>query len=47
MKDNFMIMIETWHKPDFGNQENVSGSLSDEVKYTQTRAYNWNNLRIL
>ncbi|XP_036419645.1 phosphatidylinositol transfer protein, alpha a [Colossoma macropomum] len=23
MKDNFMIMIETWHKPDIGDQENV------------------------
>uniref|UniRef100_A0AAR2KGK4 Phosphatidylinositol transfer protein alpha isoform n=1 Tax=Pygocentrus nattereri TaxID=42514 RepID=A0AAR2KGK4_PYGNA len=23
MKDNFMIMIETWHKPDLGEQENV------------------------
>ncbi|XP_029373740.1 phosphatidylinositol transfer protein alpha isoform-like [Echeneis naucrates] len=25
MKDNFMIKIETWHKPDMGNQENVHG----------------------
>lgn len=24
MNDNFMIMIETWHKPDLGEQENVS-----------------------
>uniref|UniRef100_A0A4W4F4X4 Phosphatidylinositol transfer protein alpha isoform n=1 Tax=Electrophorus electricus TaxID=8005 RepID=A0A4W4F4X4_ELEEL len=23
MKDDFMIKIETWHKPDFGEQENV------------------------
>lgn len=26
MKDNFLIMIETWHKPDLGEQENVSAS---------------------
>ncbi|XP_071327962.1 phosphatidylinositol transfer protein alpha isoform-like [Trachinotus anak] len=25
MKDNFMIKIETWHKPDMGDQENVHG----------------------
>ncbi|XP_030633214.1 phosphatidylinositol transfer protein, alpha a [Chanos chanos] len=25
MKDNFMVMIETWHKPDLGDQENVHG----------------------
>lgn len=24
MKDKFMIKIETWHKPDMGDQENVS-----------------------
>jgi len=24
MKDNFLVMIETWHKPDLGEQENVS-----------------------
>lgn len=24
MKDDFFIKIETWHKPDFGNLENVS-----------------------
>ena len=24
MKDNFLIQIETWHKPDLGEQENVS-----------------------
>lgn len=29
-----MIMIETWHKPDFGDQENVSGHLSCGVKYS-------------
>lgn len=23
MKDNFLIKIETWHKPDLGHQENV------------------------
>ncbi|KAM4545892.1 phosphatidylinositol transfer protein alpha isoform [Odontesthes bonariensis] len=25
MKDNFLIKIETWHKPDSGHQENVHG----------------------
>ncbi|XP_069508199.1 phosphatidylinositol transfer protein beta isoform-like [Ambystoma mexicanum] len=25
MKDDFFIKIETWHKPDLGNQENVHG----------------------
>uniref|UniRef100_A0A8C8DQY8 Phosphatidylinositol transfer protein alpha isoform n=1 Tax=Oryzias sinensis TaxID=183150 RepID=A0A8C8DQY8_9TELE len=25
MKDKFLIKIETWHKPDMGNQENVHG----------------------
>lgn len=25
MKDKFMIKIETWHKPDMGDQENVHG----------------------
>ncbi|KAM7374374.1 hypothetical protein PAMP_007035 [Pampus punctatissimus] len=25
MKDNFLIKIETWHKPDLGHQENVHG----------------------
>uniref|UniRef100_A0A672Z8S9 Phosphatidylinositol transfer protein alpha isoform n=1 Tax=Sphaeramia orbicularis TaxID=375764 RepID=A0A672Z8S9_9TELE len=25
MKDDFMIKIETWHKPDMGDQENVHG----------------------
>lgn len=24
MKENFLIKIETWHKPDMGHQENVS-----------------------
>lgn len=24
MKDDFMIKIETWHKPDMGSLENVS-----------------------
>lgn len=24
MKDDFMIKIETWHKPDMGTMENVS-----------------------
>ncbi|CAG14632.1 unnamed protein product, partial [Tetraodon nigroviridis] len=23
MKDNFLIKIETWHKPDMGHLENV------------------------
>ncbi|XDV32208.1 hypothetical protein PO909_003080 [Leuciscus waleckii] len=23
MKDNFLVMIETWHKPDLGEQDNV------------------------
>lgn len=35
-----MIMIETWHKPDYGDQENVSVHLSNEAKCTQTSAYN-------
>ncbi|CAB1347667.1 unnamed protein product, partial [Coregonus sp. 'balchen'] len=25
MKDNFLIKIETWHKPDMGDQDNVHG----------------------
>uniref|UniRef100_A0A8C6T6N8 Phosphatidylinositol transfer protein alpha isoform n=1 Tax=Neogobius melanostomus TaxID=47308 RepID=A0A8C6T6N8_9GOBI len=25
MKDNFLIKIETWHKPDLGRQDNVHG----------------------
>uniref|UniRef100_A0AAY4EPV5 Phosphatidylinositol transfer protein alpha isoform n=1 Tax=Denticeps clupeoides TaxID=299321 RepID=A0AAY4EPV5_9TELE len=25
MKDNFLVQIDTWHKPDLGNQENVHG----------------------
>jgi len=24
MKENFLIKIETWHKPDMGQQDNVS-----------------------
>lgn len=24
MKDNFLIKIETWHKPDLGHLENVT-----------------------
>lgn len=24
MKEDFLIKIETWHKPDLGTQENVS-----------------------
>lgn len=26
MKDDFMIKIETWHKPDMGTIENVSAN---------------------
>ncbi|XP_062329966.1 phosphatidylinositol transfer protein, alpha a [Osmerus eperlanus] len=29
MKDNFMIKIETWHKPDMGEQDNVHGLDAD------------------
>ncbi|KAI4883164.1 hypothetical protein NFI96_013932 [Prochilodus magdalenae] len=32
MKDNFMIMIETWHKPDIGDQENVHKLSPEEWK---------------
>uniref|UniRef100_A0A3Q2VH07 Phosphatidylinositol transfer protein, alpha a n=1 Tax=Haplochromis burtoni TaxID=8153 RepID=A0A3Q2VH07_HAPBU len=32
MKDNFMIKIETWHKPDMGDQENVHGLDPDTWK---------------
>ena len=28
MKDNFIIKIETWHKPDLGTIENVSKQIS-------------------
>lgn len=26
MKEDFLIKIETWHKPDLGTQENVSST---------------------
>lgn len=26
MKEDFLIKIETWHKPDLGSQENVSST---------------------
>uniref|UniRef100_A0A3B3QFI2 Phosphatidylinositol transfer protein alpha isoform n=1 Tax=Paramormyrops kingsleyae TaxID=1676925 RepID=A0A3B3QFI2_9TELE len=32
MKDNFLIKIETWHKPDLGTQENVHGLDADTWK---------------
>ncbi|KAG5269517.1 hypothetical protein AALO_G00202910 [Alosa alosa] len=32
MKDNFLIQIETWHKPDLGEQENVHGLDADVWK---------------
>ncbi|XP_046891283.1 phosphatidylinositol transfer protein, alpha a [Hypomesus transpacificus] len=32
MKDNFMIKIETWHKPDTGERENVHGLDADMWK---------------
>ncbi|TSK16138.1 Phosphatidylinositol transfer protein alpha isoform [Bagarius yarrelli] len=32
MKENFLIKIETWHKPDMGNQENVHGLDPDTWK---------------
>lgn len=32
MKDDFMIKIETWHKPDMGTLENVSKSNARESK---------------
>ena len=31
MKEDFLIKIETWHKPDLGTQENVS-STSQELQ---------------
>lgn len=34
MKDAFMIKIETWHKPDMGDQENVHGL--DEKSWGET-----------
>lgn len=33
MKENFLIQIETWHKPDLGEQENVSEILSVRVRF--------------
>lgn len=30
MKDDFMIKIETWHKPDMGTIENVSRGRTDQ-----------------
>ncbi|KAM9441585.1 phosphatidylinositol transfer protein alpha isoform-like isoform 2-T2 [Salvelinus alpinus] len=35
MKDNFLIKIETWHKPDMGVQENVHGLDPDQWKKTE------------
>ncbi|XP_041431438.1 phosphatidylinositol transfer protein, beta L homeolog isoform X1 [Xenopus laevis] len=32
MKDDFFVKIETWHKPDFGEQENVHGLDCDTWK---------------
>lgn len=32
MKDNFLIQIDTWHKPDLGTQENVHGLAPDVWK---------------
>uniref|UniRef100_A0A8C5CWH5 Phosphatidylinositol transfer protein alpha isoform n=1 Tax=Gadus morhua TaxID=8049 RepID=A0A8C5CWH5_GADMO len=32
MKDNFLIKIETWHKPDMGHQENVHALDADTWK---------------
>lgn len=32
MKDDFMIKIETWHKPDMGTLENVSKSTARDTK---------------
>lgn len=29
MKEDFLIKIETWHKPDLGTQENVSITLQE------------------
>uniref|UniRef100_A0A3B3CKY6 Phosphatidylinositol transfer protein alpha isoform n=1 Tax=Oryzias melastigma TaxID=30732 RepID=A0A3B3CKY6_ORYME len=37
MKEKFMIKIETWHKPDMGNQENVHG-LDDKT---------WGNVEVV
>ncbi|CAL8350382.1 unnamed protein product [Lota lota] len=35
MGDNFFIKIETWHKPDMGEQDNVHGLDADEWKKTE------------
>ncbi|XP_073318551.1 phosphatidylinositol transfer protein beta isoform-like [Pagrus major] len=35
MKDNFEIKIETWHKPDMGDLENVHGLEKSQWKKTQ------------
>nr|XP_023838270.1 phosphatidylinositol transfer protein alpha isoform isoform X3 [Salvelinus alpinus] len=35
MKDNFLIKIETWHKPDMGVQDNVHGLDPDQWKKTE------------
>lgn len=38
MKEDFLIKIETWHKPDLGTQENVS-STSREPKDFQAAGW--------
>lgn len=40
MKDNFMIKIETWHKPDMGEQDNVSINSINHLQYMFTIASN-------
>uniref|UniRef100_A0A8K9XW50 Phosphatidylinositol transfer protein alpha isoform n=1 Tax=Oncorhynchus mykiss TaxID=8022 RepID=A0A8K9XW50_ONCMY len=35
MKDNFLIKIETWHKPDMGDQDNVHGLDPEQWKKTE------------
>ncbi|CAB1348681.1 unnamed protein product [Coregonus sp. 'balchen'] len=35
MKDNFLIKIETWHKPDMGDQANVHGLDPEQWKKTE------------
>ncbi|KAM6959110.1 phosphatidylinositol transfer protein, alpha a [Aplochiton taeniatus] len=35
MKDNFMIKIETWHKPDMGDKDNVHGLDPETWKKTE------------
>lgn len=44
MKDDFMIKIETWHKPDMGTIENVSEQKTQRggmlvFKGAETRKY--------